>query len=139
MKNLFIITLLLLACTSQQSIDVVEVRSVIQNQQLAWNKGLINDFMDGYWNNAEMKFITKNGVRKGWNETLKSYKKSYPTKEKMGELLFTDLQIDAISQEIAHATGNWNINYPKDTIGGHFSLVFKQFRNGPKIIIDHTW
>ena len=129
---------LLYGCSEKENLPS-EISKVIKKQETAWNNGDIDAFMEGYWNNDSMQFITKNGIRYGWKQTLESYKKSYSSKEKMGQLSFGNLKIKAIDSKTGHATGTWHIARSADSLEGHFSLLFKQFKNGPRIIVDHTW
>jgi hypothetical protein len=127
------------ACNEDSRLYDTRIISVITTQEKAWNAGDIEGFMQGYWHNDSMQFISKNGMSYGWKKTLENYKKAYPSQEKMGKLKFSNLKINKLSHDLAQVTGQWQISYPKDAIGGHFSLIFKAFENGPKIIIDHTW
>ena len=58
-----------------QSSDELTIRKVLDNQIKAWNKGDIEDFMQGYWKNDSLMFIGKNGINWGWQKTLENYKK----------------------------------------------------------------
>ena len=137
-KIIFLILPILFACHQPENLKS-KISRVIQSQERAWNRGDIESFMSGYWKNDSMQFITKKGIRYGWTETLKSYKKSYPNKNKMGTLNFGELKINCIGTAVGHVTGTWQISYPNDSIGGHFSLLFSMFKGEPKIIVDHTW
>ena len=68
----------------------VEVGQVMQRQQDAWNNGDIPRFMEGYWESDSLMFIGSRGLSYGYNKTLENYLKSYPTREKMGLLEFTN-------------------------------------------------
>ena len=57
-----------------QSSDELTIRKVLDNQIKAWNKGDIEDFMQGYWKNDSLMFIGKNGINWGWQKTLENYK-----------------------------------------------------------------
>ena len=49
------------------------VKKVLENmkeQELAWNNGDINGFMNYYWNNDSLKFIGSRGITCGWQKTL---------------------------------------------------------------------
>lgn len=107
----------------------------------SWNNGNIDSFMLGYLADSSMQFISKKGVRKGWQQTLDAYKKHYPNKDSMGKLIF---DLDAIefldeARTLGHVTGKWRLIRHSDTPNGYFSLITKSTANGPKIIIDHTW
>jgi len=73
-----------------------EILKVMTDQQTAWNNGNIDGYMQGYWKNDSLLFIGSKGPTYGWQKTLDNYKKSYPNKEKMGILEFSDIQVKKI-------------------------------------------
>lgn len=114
------------------------IRAVMDEQTAAWNKGDIDGFMKGYWNSPEMTFVSGNNVTKGWQPTLERYKKSYNTRAKMGVLSFSDLEITILSKESALVLGRFTLERETDKPTGMFTLTFRKFKDGWKIILDHT-
>ena len=99
-----------------------EISEIMQNQQNAWNSGDIEGFMIGYWDSEELLFIG-NSVNNGYETTLSNYKKSYPTREDMGSLEFTNLIWVPVSSDAGLLIGEWNL------IGinnGMYSLLWKK-------------
>jgi hypothetical protein len=138
---LILISISLFSCESKDSIkDTSEILSIIQEQQHQWNMGSIDGFMKGYWESNELKFITKNGIRKGYKEVSDAYKSNYKSKMEMGQLNFSDIEINPLddSKNIYNATGKWEImgDLP---LKGYFSLIIKRMDDTWKITIDHTW
>ncbi len=82
------------------------IRKVMEDQAAAWNAGNIEGFMEGYWNSPDMKFVSGENVARGWQAALDRYKKSYDSKEKMGVLTFSDLEITLLSKDAALVLGN---------------------------------
>ncbi|MGI8468485.1 MAG: YybH family protein [Pyrinomonadaceae bacterium] len=115
-----------------------EIRAVMDAQVVAWNAGSIDGFMKGYWNSPDLKFVSGANVTRGWQPTLDRYKKSYDSKAKMGTLTFSDLEITILSKDAAVVLGSWSLQREKDNPHGKFTLTFRKFRDGWKIIIDHT-
>lgn len=93
--------------------------------------------MNGYWNSDSLKFMGRNGITYGWTSTLEKYKKSYPTKEAMGTLEFNYISVEPIGNSML-VIGKWTIVYPNNTIGGYYSLIWKQVNGEWKIVFDHT-
>ena len=95
--------------------------------------------MSGYWNSPELTFF---GSKKtsGWQATLDSYRKSYQGEgHEMGKLEFSDLQIEALVPDAAFVRGGWKLTMSDGkTPHGLFTLVFRHFPEGWKIIHDHT-
>ncbi len=144
MKNLLLIfscLLLISANVSAQSKDEkvsAAIQSVMNAQVTAWNAGNIEGFMQGYWKSDEMKFVSGDNVSRGWQAALDRYKKNYDSKAKMGVLMFSGLEVNVLSKDAAVVLGNWSLAREKDNPKGKFTLVFRKFKDGWKIIHDHT-
>lgn len=121
--------------------DVQNIKLLLQQQQQDWNNGNLAGFMDGYWQDDSMRFISSKGTRYGHNNTLKAYQKHYPTKAAMGQLKFDLEHVGALAEgaSLAMASGRWEITGSPEAGRGYFSLILKQFNGSWKIIADHTW
>ena len=115
-----------------------EILKVMTDQQTAWNNGNIDGYMQGYWKNDSLLFICSKGPTYGWQKTLDNYKKSYPNKEKMGILEFSDVQVKILGKKHAYVFGKWKLVRTNDSPNGIYTLIFQKFKNGWKIISDHT-
>jgi len=138
--NMKILLLLLITAFSSQAqdTDIIAIQKVFSNQQAAWNRGSLEEFMQGYWKSDSLKFIGSRGINYGWQATLESYKKGYPTKEALGELVFTILSIEKLSPTAAFVIGKWHLKRSKDEQQGHFTLLWKKINNAWVIVTDHT-
>lgn len=117
---------------------MTEVRAVLDAQVAAWNRGDIDGFMDGYARSNETVFVSGDRVTRGWQTVLDRYKKGYDTREKMGTLAFTELEITPIGRDAAVALGRWQLTRAKDSPHGRFTLIFRRTSQGWRIIHDHT-
>lgn len=132
---LFIFSFSLTAQTSKQE---AAIRKVMDDQAAAWNRGDIEGFMDGYWRSEKLTFISGTEVTRGWQQTLDNYKKSYDSRAKMGVLMFSDLEFTILSKDAAVVLGSWALKRQKDTPHGKFTLTFRKFKEGWRIVMDHT-
>ncbi|MGD9589228.1 MAG: DUF4440 domain-containing protein [Pyrinomonadaceae bacterium] len=123
---------------SQKAQIEVEVLAVLTRQSHDWNRGDVEGFMSGYWNSPDLVFASGDKVTKGWQATLDNYKKTYNSKAAMGTLSFTDLEINVLSREICVAVGSWSLKRESDNPKGKFTLIFRKFKEGWRIIHDHT-
>ena len=138
---LFSFVLLSLTSISAQSKDAkisAEVQSVMNAQVLAWNAGDIEGFMRGYWKSEEMKFVSGDNVSRGWQAALDRYKKNYDSKAKMGVLMFSEVEVNVITKDSTVVLGSWSLAREKDNPKGKFTLIFRKFKDGWKIVHDHT-
>lgn len=139
--GILLLILLGISMTFAQSNDEkskAAIRQVMEEQAVAWNNGNIDGFMKGYWNSPQMTFVSGTNVTKGWQPTLERYKKSYDSKAKMGILTFSDLEITVLGKDAAVVLGKWSLQREKDNPNGLFTLTFRKFKDGWKIILDHT-
>ena len=114
------------------------IRKVMDDQAAAWNRGDIDGFMAGYWRSDKLTFVSGTDVTHGWQPTLDRYKKSYDTRAKMGVLTFSDLEITMLSKNAAVVLGSWSLAREKDNPHGKFTLNFRKFKEGWRIVMDHT-
>lgn len=114
------------------------IRKVMDDQIIAWNKGDIDGFMQGYWKSENLIFVSGDNVRRGWQTVTDNYKKSYNTREKMGVLSFNDLEINILSKDSATVLGRWKVETKPENAQGRFTLIFRKFKEGWRIIHDHT-
>jgi len=137
MKKILFAILMSNTLLAQDSAD--EVKIVLNEQVQSWNNGDIDGFMQGYWKSDSLRFIGKKGVTYGWKPVLENYKKSYSTRELMGDLTFTSLDFTLLSVDAVFVTGSWKISYSeKDSLGGWFSLLFRKIDGKWVIVADHT-
>lgn len=122
---------------AQNKEEAAAIRKVMDDQAAAWNRGDISEFMKGYWNSDKLVFVSSR-VTRGWQPTLDNYKKSYPTKEMMGTLTFSELEITVLSKDAAVVLGSWSLAREKDNPKGKFTLIFRKFKEGWRIVHDHT-
>ncbi len=127
-----------LAAQTSSEKEKTAIRSVMSAQSAAWNAGDIEGFMKGYWNSPELTFVSGVNVTKGWQPTLDRYKKSYDSRAKMGILTFSDLEITILSKNAAVVLGTWKLQRETDAPGGKFTLIFRKFKDGWRVIHDHT-
>ena len=116
----------------------VAVRAVLDTQVAAWNLGDIEGFMDGYARSADTVFVSGDSVTHGWQTVLDRYKKGYDSREKMGTLTFSDLEINPIGNDVAVVLGSWRLKRANDEPHGRFTLIFRKTKAGWKIVHDHT-
>lgn len=144
MKQTFALFMVLALCIScaknNQPIaeDIEEIKKILSNQEDAWNAGDHPGFMLAYWNNDNLRFVGSSGVSYGYQTLLNMYQNSFPTSERMGQLQFS---LDSFYTErypMISVDGHWQLNR-KDTVGGHFVLVFEKKDGEWKITEDHTW
>jgi len=117
-----------------------EVEHVLRTQQEAWNRHDLEGFMAGYWNSAELTFFSGAKQNHGWQATIDRYRAKYASPgHEMGKLEFSGLQIETLGADSAFVRGSWQLTLSDGkTPHGLFTLVFRKFPGGWKIVHDHT-
>jgi ketosteroid isomerase-like protein len=131
--------LLLLAFIAPLMAQDSAIQQVLTQQQAAWNRHDLEGFMSGYSNSPNLTFF---GAKKtsGWQSTLDHYRKRYQGEgHEMGKLEFSELQIEELSPNAAFVRGSWKLLMSDGKAPhGLFTLIFRKFPDGWKIIHDHS-
>ena len=114
------------------------IRAVLDAQRDAWNRGNIEGYMDGYDRSPNTEFVGGDNISRGWQTVLDRYKKNYNSREKMGMLTFSDLEITMLSKDAALVLGRWRLKRANDEPHGIFTLLFRKTKTGWKIVHDHS-
>ena len=116
------------------------IRQVLEKQVEAWNRQDLDAFMQGYWHSPELTFFSGATENRGWDAALERYRKAYQSEgRQMGKLAFSDLQIESLSPAAAFVRGSFHLSMPDGKQPhGIFTLVFRKFPEGWRIIHDHT-
>jgi ketosteroid isomerase-like protein len=56
----------------------------------------------------------------------------------MGQLDFSGLEVQQLSPDAALILGHWHLKRASGDVGGVFTLIFRRFPVGWRIIHDHT-
>ena len=124
--------------TQRHNRTTTAIRTVLEAQSEAWNRGEIEGYMAGYWRSPKTVFVSGDSITRGWQTVLERYKKNYNSREKMGTLTFSDLEIRPISNNTAFVLGRWHLQRAKDEPHGRFTLIFRKSKQGWRIVHDHT-
>lgn len=143
MKNLIIALLFLIAFSTsllaQSGKDAAAIQKIMDDQTAAWNRGDLDAFMTiGYWKSDKLKFVSGDRITYGWQSTLDNYKKTYSSAALMGKLTFSGLEIKVLSKDAAFVIGSWSLARDKDNPKGKFTLLFRKFKEGWRIVTDHS-
>jgi len=116
------------------------IRKVLQSQVEAWNRHDLAAFMAGYWNSPELTFFSGATVTHGWQPTLERYRQKYQSPgAEMGKLEFQDLQVEMLGSKAAFVRGKFLLTLSDGKQPhGLFTLVFREFPEGWRIIHDHS-
>jgi len=143
MKLLLLLCTFLLpvAATAQPvSAEATDIFAMMNKSADDWNRGDLNAFATSYKNSPDILFIGKT-ISRGYDQMLATYKAHYATREAMGTLSFTKLEVQGLDPHFATVTGHFHLE--RTTAGGgnadgYFLLVVEKTSTGWKIVRDDT-
>lgn len=117
-----------------------KIKKTLQAQADAWNAGDLDKFMSSYLNSPDITFVSADGEMKGYDALEARYRKKYGTsRDTMGKLSFSELEIQPLGDSNALCIGHWLVERAdKPQLQGIFSLVLTEDAGIWKIIHDHT-
>jgi ketosteroid isomerase-like protein len=125
-----------LACA--QDSDEQQIRSILDRQVAAWNRGDLRAFMNGYWESDSLMYIGKGGVTYGYAPTLQNYIRNYGDTARMGKLSFQLLHVQRLSDDVYFVVGKWSLRRSAGDTGGHYTLVWRKINGRWVIVSDHS-
>jgi len=117
-----------------------EIRANFDKQAADWNRGDLTEFATAYKNSPDILFIGSK-ISRGYAQMLERYRTVYSTREKMGTLTFSDVEVQPLDDRFATATGRFHLARTAEGGGdasGSYMLVFEKTPQGWKIVRDVT-
>ncbi|MBS1954172.1 MAG: DUF4440 domain-containing protein [Cyanobacteria bacterium SZAS-4] len=126
--------------TSKKENASAEITKTLQAQAEAWNAGDLDKFMTAYLKSPDITFVSADGEMKGYEALESRYRKKYGTsKDTMGKLSFSQLEIRQLGDRHALCIGHWLVERTRQPkLQGIFSLILTEDSGAWKIIHDHT-
>ena len=118
--------------------DADQIRTILMQQQDAWNNGDIEEFMQAYWKSDSLKFYGASGLTYGWQNTLDNYYRRYPTREAMGQLTFGIKSMDPLGTNSYALMGTFYLKREIEDLSGYYTLLWKRIDGEWLIIADMT-
>ncbi|MFN2476773.1 MAG: nuclear transport factor 2 family protein [Chthoniobacterales bacterium] len=137
---MIVFTAVISSCATARAADEAakEIRAVLDAQASAWNRGDIDDYMNGYARGEATEFLGGDAITRGWQTVRDRYAKKYDSREKMGSLTFSEIEVQTISDDAALVIGRWELQRKEDQPHGRFTLLFRKLPEGWRIVHDHT-
>jgi uncharacterized protein (TIGR02246 family) len=116
------------------------ISAVLDAQVAAWNRGDLKGYMQGYWHSTELTFFAGQNESAGWEAAYRRYRTAYTGKDKdMGKLKYSNLRVEVLGPDAAFVRGGWQLTMKDGSQRkGLFTVVFKKFSEGWRIIHDHS-
>lgn len=114
--------------------------AMLNRQAADWNRGDLDAFATGYKHSPDILFMGKT-IRRGYDQMLAGYRKSFPNHEAMGKLTFSDLEVQPLDEHFATVTGRFHLERTAaggGDAGGYYLLVVEKTPAGWKIVRDDT-
>jgi uncharacterized protein (TIGR02246 family) len=130
-----------LCCAPLVFAQTQEVETILKDSETAWNRGDLVSFASHYEDSPETTFIGREVVHGGVEAILARYRRTYPTRETMGTLTFSEIEVRPLAEGVALATGKFALQRTAAGGGeasGRFTLILRRTPGGWKIIHDHT-
>jgi ketosteroid isomerase-like protein len=126
----------LFTATKQQ----LEVAKIILQQQDAWNKGDLDAYLAHFKDAADTEVILAAPVY-GFADVRSAFHQNYPNADSMGKLEDSEIQVRALGDNFALATGKYHLSRSHKAGGdaqGTFSEIFEKTKDGWQVIFSES-
>ena len=128
------------ALPAQSPAEATAIITMLNKSAADWNRGDLDTFATSYKDSPDILFIGHT-LSRGYTQMLATYKKNYSTREKMGTLTFTHVEVQPLDAQFATVTGHFHLERTPAGGGnadGHYMLVVELTPAGWKIVRDDT-
>lgn len=118
----------------------LDVTKVLLQQENAWNKGDLDGYLARYKDAPDTQAILAGPVR-GLSNIRSAFRLNYPNHDSMGQLQQTEIEVRALGEEYALATGKYHLGRTRKAGGdadGIFVEVFEKTATGWQVIFSET-
>ena len=122
---------------TRQQLDVTKV---LLAQEAAWNKGDLDSYLSHYKDAPDTQAILAGPVR-GISNIRQIFHVNFPNHEAMGTLEKTEVEVKALGDNFALATGKYHLVRSKKGGGntdGSFTEIFEKTGAGWQVIFSET-
>lgn len=120
--------------------EQLDVTKVVLAQENAWNKGDLDAYV-GYYKDAGETEAILNGPVRGLAAIRFAYHASFPTREAMGALEQSSVEVHELGSGFAYARGHYKLVRSRKNGGdaeGNFTYILEKTENGWKLIFSET-
>ncbi|HTV09337.1 MAG TPA: DUF4440 domain-containing protein [Candidatus Aquilonibacter sp.] len=120
--------------------EQLDVAKIVLRQQDAWNQGDLDAYLSYYKDAPDTQAVLATLVR-GVENIRAAYKANFPNKESMGAIEDSELEVRALGDNFALATGKYHLSRSRKSggdVSGTFSEVFEKTPAGWKIIFSES-
>ena len=124
----------------QEKVDepVQAISGIFAQQVTDWNRGDLVAFTKAYKRGPDIVFIGPD-VQRGYDNILRNFQHSFPTQASMGQLSFSQVDVQPIDTRYATATAHMHLHRSAQNGGdldGYFMVLFVKLSQGWKIVRD---
>jgi uncharacterized protein (TIGR02246 family) len=141
LRSFFLFCCWTISCAPLVLAQSEEIRAMLKHSEAMWNRGDLVAFAADYEDSPETTFIGRDVVRGGTQAILGRYRQHYPTRDAMGTLTFSEIEVRSLAPGLVLANGKYNLQRTAAGGGdtsGRFTLVVRKTPLGWKIIHDHS-
>ena len=118
----------------------LDVTKVLLQQENAWNRGDLDSYLSHYKDAADTEAILA-GPTRGLANIRSAFHLNYPNHDSMGQLQQTEINVRALGEEHALATGRYHLQRPRKAGGdtdGMFVEVFEKTGAVWQVVFSET-
>lgn len=118
-----------------------QIQEVLDAQIVAWNRGDVAGFMEGYQRSPDLIYIGNKTVTRGWQQLLDSYRSRFKNRGgiEMGVLRLSEENVTMLGKDAAIIWGTFDVSTSNGKRrGGLYTLIMRKLPEGWRTVYDRT-
>jgi len=117
--------------------EISAIETVLAAQAAAWSRGDLDGYLEYFWRDPRLYYGSVNTVVRGWDALRASYASRYGEGAQLGQLKFSDINIEILSEDAAMVTGRFHVTEAKLPASGSWLIVLRKFPGfGWRVVAD---
>jgi len=119
--------------------DIIAIEAILDAQATAWSRGDLDGYLDYFWHDPRLYYASRNTVVRGWDALRESYAKRYGEGAQLGNLQFSNMEIEILSENAAKVTGRFEVTKAAYPASGTYLIVLRKFSGaGWRVVSDQV-
>jgi len=116
--------------------EIAAIKAMLDAQAQAWSRGDLDGYLHYFWHDERLYYASTNVLVRGYDAVRASYAARYGEGAQLGQLRFSDINIELLSADTAMVMGRFHVTEAKLPASGTYLIVLRKLPEGWRVVAD---